>query len=89
MMITATLGLFYEKLRVCLLWLDKNEGGGEEREKMAQLSLQQATKGEEIWAGEKYRKLECTVLTREQVGINWSSVRSLLDMNTKGVSHSL
>lgn len=50
----------------------QNESGGEEREKMALLFLQQATKGEEkIWAGEKYRKYGWTVLTREQVGINW------------------
>lgn len=62
--------------------------GGREG-KMALLSLQQATKGEEIWAVENHTKSEWTVLTRNKGVLIGPSVRSLPDMSTKEVSHSL
>lgn len=64
MMITATLGLFYEMLNEFASCKAKMKVG-EEREKLSLLSLQQATE-REIRAREKYRKSGWTVLTENK-----------------------
>lgn len=64
MMITATLGLFYEMLKEFASCEAKMKVW-EEREKLSLLSLQQATE-REIRAREKYRKSGWTVLTENK-----------------------